>query len=266
MLKWTLNKFPLCFNVFSLKSLYKPILNPTGLFLNILGISFSIQFYTFEQFLVALFAQISTLLVLTCFMFTAIIGLTMATILTMTLYLRIGSINISFADILLPRNFNNQTWMRRYAMQYLKDHNKLCCDVNDINKWWQSVTLGVLVTMIPVHLLLMHQFLFEDIEPLIKLFYLLSLIFIFLMLFVSYYVYALISVKMHRMSKILSIIQWNIERMDLRLKLEIMTYFERLNHQKRIGLKIGTFFVMTYPILAKVLSVSLNRLIFCNSN
>ena len=138
---------------------------------------------------------------------------------------------------------------------FIEEHNDFCQLFIDYNRFWSKLYYAFFFTMIPVNLVLLHQILFEDIEWKIRVF----LGFLALLLLVEFYIiqyfFAYISYEIHKTTKLLARLQWSLKGRPfrLRIKLKLMTYFERLSCKRKIDLTIGPTFVLTFPVLFQVI-------------
>ena len=134
------------------------------------------------------------------------------------------------------------------------EHHNLCCKVNKFGKFWKEIYLAGILAECPTTLFILHLLLFETIDYYMTIMYVIILIDAFVILIVLQYFFASLSHKMHKQCKLLARIQWlfNRNNSNLRFKLKIQTYFERLSSKKRIGFSIGTLVVITFPLFAGV--------------
>ncbi len=85
--------------------------------------------------------------------------------------------------------------------------------------------------------------------------YFLELIVIFLFQFLT----ASVSTKIHKSAKYLARIQRNITKRSLfclRIKFKLLTDFERLRNNWKIGFAIGSVAVMTLPLFYRVIKIN----------
>jgi hypothetical protein len=127
--------------------------------------------------------------------------------------------------------------------QFIERHNRLCERLRDYNRFSSYLVLNQLMCVIPLNLICWHQLLFERLSLKIKIIY-----FIANISWVSYtlgfiFFSALLSLRLHSMCKRLAQIQWQLSGwiVRLRMKLKIMTYFERLSSDRKLGLTMGPF-------------------------
>ena len=138
---------------------------------------------------------------------------------------------------------------------FIIEHKNICEEIYKFNEFGKTIYLIIILTVIPMHLCLSHQFLFEDIEPVIKiLFFFIIIIEIYTIFFFQCY-FASLSSKLHKCVKILSRLQWSLNGWPfaMRPKLKLLIYFERLSSDRKIGIIIGPLGVMTYPLFCKVI-------------
>ena len=212
-----------------------------------------IKFYTPRQILLASLPILSTIVLLEALVIDGLVGGVFISITAYDFYLRINRVNTSLKEVTQPTKsllFDNYQAIR----QYIRDHNNLCNKLIKLSDFWKYLYLIFLLTVFPLTLVLCHQIMFEVMEIEIRIVFTLTNLAFYSGLFVIQCFLASLSTKMHKMCKTLSRIQWtlNSKQIDLRFKLKVMTYFERLASSQRIGFSIGSLTVVTFPLFAGV--------------
>ena len=139
--------------------------------------------------------------------------------------------------------------------RFIEEHNDFCRLFHLYNKFWSRVYLTFFLTLIPLNLIWLHTFFFEQIDQKFRIFIGFTSFVLTLMIFILQYSFAYISNQIHKNTKILSKLQWRLNGWPFRLqnKLKLMTYFERLSNTRKIGLSLGPTVVLTFPVFAQVL-------------
>ena len=154
--------------------------------------------------------------------------------------------------VLFQRSLNIHIY--KNIKQFIEEHNDFCHIFVDYNRFWSKVYFAFFFTLIPINLVLLHQILFEDIEWKIRLFLGFAAIILTLEVYIIQYIFAYISYEIHKTTKLLARLQWRLKGWPfrLRIKLKLMTYFERLSSKRKIGFTIGSTIVLTFPIFLQV--------------
>ena len=209
---------------------------------------FIIKFYTWQ--LLSL-AWIHIILELTLFIANEINGLVAAVLISITTYdfhLRVNQLNDWFKTVISK---TNEKLIDKMVNKYMTEHNRLCIKLNNLNQFWKNIWLLLLLTSFPATLALLHQVLFEDLDLILRIIFILTILTFYSVIFIVQYLLASLSAKMHKMCKTLSRIQWTLK--GLRHKLKVLTYFERLSSsQRRLGISIGSMAAITFPLFAGV--------------
>ena len=144
--------------------------------------------------------------------------------------------------------------IHRNVKQFIEEHNDFCQTFVVYNRFWCKLIFAFFFTLIPINLVLLHQILFEDIEWEIRLFLSFEAILLTLEVYIIQYIFAFISYEIHKTTKLLARLQWRLKGWPfrLRIKLKLMTYFERLNSNRKMGFTIGPTVALTYPVFHQV--------------
>ena len=138
---------------------------------------------------------------------------------------------------------------------FIIEHNMYCRELYLINKFWSKIYFMFIITIIPVNLLLLHQFLFECLEYEVKIFFGLLIVLISIGVFGVQYLWSYMSYKIHKSCVVLSQYQWRINGYPFRMrfKLNLMNYFERLSSDRKIGITMGSIYTLTFTIFFQVI-------------
>ncbi len=105
-----------------------------------------------------------------------------------------------------------------------------------------------------MNLILLYQYLFEDLKFYIQIIVLFLITIQSLTIFVFQYYFASLSASIHKPLKVLSRLQWNLNGWPFRMrtKIKLLSWFERLSSDRKIGAAIGSIAVMTFPLFSEV--------------
>ncbi len=175
------------------------------------------------------------------------------------LYLKIRNMNENIANLLKNKKINSIESIK----SALIEHNGICEEISDLNKISKSLYFTFVFVMIPINLLLLHQYLFEDLKFYIKIGALFLIIVQSIAIFFFQFYFASCSASMHKSVKILAKLQWKINGWPFRTrtKIKLLACFERLSSNRKIGFSIGSIAVMTFPLFYKVNNFFLNSFI-----
>ena len=137
------------------------------------------------------------------------------------------------------------------------EHNTFCTTLHLYNKFWSKLYLAFVLMLLPTNLMWMQQFFFEQLEPVARIFIGFTISVWLLQIFFIQLAFARMSQQSHKTVKMLSKIQWRLNGWPFRLnnKIKLMTYFERLSSNRKIGVTIGPTIVLTLPVFAQVLFI-----------
>ncbi len=147
---------------------------------------------------------------------------------------------------------------RHHIMENIKlaliEHNQLCSEIHNQNKITKKTYTYIIFILIPMNLILLYQYLFEDLKFYIKIIALFLITMQSLNIFLFQYYFASLSASIHKPLKILSRLQWNLNGWPFRMgtKIKLLSYFERLSSNRKIGVTIGSIAVMTFPLFSQV--------------
>ena len=226
-----------------------------AIFITLLSIGFNLRFYTWNQLMFALIPELVTILVLYTFYLDAFVATSFALTLVFYFLLRINQIN-SYLDQSSEKFFRNTQSSPISITKFIEEHCEFSREIKILDKFYGQLNFAFIFAMYPMSLIFLHLFLFEDIHLLSRIFYGFIIVIECVLLFGVQYFFASLSAKLHKSCKLLSKIQWTLNRRpsSLRLKLKLQAYFERLNSKKKIGISIASLTVMCYPLLSRVCS------------
>jgi hypothetical protein len=138
---------------------------------------------------------------------------------------------------------------------FICEHNQICTQLLNYNKFWKKLYFSFIFTIIPMNLCVLHQFLFENLKFYIRAVFGLSILIQLIVIFFIQFLVASLSSKIHKTGKRLSRLQWKINGWPFRArpKIKILTTFERLSSDRKIGFTIGSLAVMTFPLFYRVI-------------
>jgi hypothetical protein len=153
---------------------------------------------------------------------------------------------------------------------FICEHNQICTQLLKYNQFWKKLYFSFIFTIIPMNLFYLHQFLFENQNFYIRAVFGISILLHITVIFFVQFLVASLSSKIHKTGKRLSRFQWKINGWPFRArtKIKILTTFERLSSDRKIGFTIGSLAVMTFPLFYRVINfvfllLSKNKLKYC---
>ncbi len=172
-------------------------------------------------------------------------------------YFRVRAENINkIIDDLIDSNQMSGHQISSAIKSFICEHNQICTQLFNYNQFWKKLHFVFIFTVIPMNLNSLHQFLFENMEFYMRAVFGLSILIQLIVIFFTQFLIASLSSKVHKTGKRLSRLQWKINGWPFRArtKIKILTTFERLSSDRKIGLSIGSLAVMTFPLFYKVIS------------
>ena len=133
----------------------------------------------------------------------------------------------------------------------IEDMDFICSKISKYNKFWKSVVLYFILTMIPVNLCSMNQLIWSDLNFYVIILTVLFIVYTWIFIFFISYCMATISYHIHNNIDDLLSIQYKIIG-NVHLKVKLLNSFERISNAKKIGFEVKNLFVMTYPTLYRV--------------
>ena len=195
---------------------------------------------------------LTTVILLFVLELNGLVASALLTIMSYELNLKINQINNTFKNI--TKN-SKRIIIYKNIVKYISSHHKLINRVYILSDFWKDFNLIMILVVFPINLIMMHQLLFEEANIFLQVLYVLGSMITYFTLFLIQFLFASISLKIHKMHKTLPYFQWllNGREFSLNFKLKLLMYFERLNtNNKRIGFSIGSLAVTTFPLFAKV--------------
>ena len=233
-------------------------------FLTVIGfilihISIVIRFYTFGTFLESILPQIFAQISIQAVLFDMWVAVLAGVVMIYMGILIMKTLNRKMENIFTKKKQNNIK-IHKSIKQFIEEHNDFCQLYNDYNKFWSKLYLAFVLTIIPLNLLWLHQFLFESLDTMNKIVIGLSSIMMCFVIVIVQFFIALLSSRIHKSTKLLARLQWRLNGWPFRLqtKLRLMTYFERLSSSRKVGLSIGPIIVLTYPVFYQVILLILD--------
>ncbi len=208
------------------------------------------EFYNWIQLLKALVCLTLNMALFISSVINGFLTMAIVYIIQYYLHLKIRNMNQNIANLLKKKKINSIESIK----SALFEHNGICEEISDLNKISESLYFTFIFVMIPINLLLLHQYLFEDLKFYIKICALFFLVVQSIAIFLFQFYIASISSSMHKPRQNLLKLQWKINGWPFRTrtKIKLLTCFERLSSNRKIGFSIGSLAVMTFPLFYKV--------------
>ena len=216
------------------------------------------RFYTFNTFLVSLPSQVITDFGLHLFLYDLWIAVHSLVLFIYSGHLYLANTNRKITNI---HNKNILAFKRvvRFHIhnnikQFLYEHNQFCMTLSQYNKFWSNIFLAFILSLIAISLMYMEQFFFEPINTDIKILIGLITFTWIALISITQLAFAYLSKRIHQTAVPLSRLQWRLNGWPFRVnnKIKLMTYFERLSSNKKIGITLGPTVAMTIPIFSQV--------------
>ena len=166
----------------------------------------------------------------------------------------LGNINAKFIRFIRDSKRKNRFLLHQELTQYLYDNNEICRLFLTYNKFWKKPYFTQFLTMVPLSLIWLHTIMFERVSMEAKYYIAFVTLVTVMGIFVIIYFLAYLSKQVHKSTKLLAQVQWNVKGWPFRLstKLKLMAYFERLSAYKKIGFTLGPTVTITFPVFAQV--------------
>ena len=135
----------------------------SGFFITLSFASVFLEFLTFKQMVTALPA--SVLMSIGCYylIFDFYIAVSLLYLIFYYFQLRCIKVNKKLLNLYSDVELDN-----RSAEAVISDHNSICSQIANYNKFWQKHYSGIIFTVIPISLVLLHQVLFEELKLAIR--------------------------------------------------------------------------------------------------
>ena len=168
----------------------------------------------------------------------------------------IKKINSIILNIDRPiRLFVKHQYIHRTTCKFIIMHNHFCHTMYKLNFLFSRLLLlACLLLSMPSNLINLQQILVENVELEWKLFQAITSMSVLLVSCMIQYWLAYLSKEAHRTTVHLSRLQWRIngQPFGLRHKIKLMSYFERLSSNRKIGITMGPTITLTMNIFAQV--------------
>ena len=211
-------------------------------------------YYTITEFLISLPIQIITIITINVLLIDCFVCVAISMTIVYYFLLKITSINKMLNNLVISKHQNLLINSTQTIYYYITEHHNICKTFNKFNNCWKRLYLTFFLTIVPVSLTFLHQLLFENIIVTVRMIYVIALIGIYNVLFLINYLLGLYSLRLHKMCKKLPRLQWhiNVWPFRMRFKLKLLMCFERLSSNRKLGVNIGSYAVMTFPTFSKV--------------
>ncbi len=218
-------------------------------------INIIIRYYNWQLFLKSFLIQIMSWVPLYIFtldsMRTAVFGF----LIVYYFRVRAEKINKIINDLIVSNQMSGHQ-ISSAIKSFICEHNQICTQLLSYNQFWKKLYFSFIFTVIPMNLCYLHQFLFENQKFYIRAVIGFSIVIQLIVIFFFQFLIASISSKIHKTGKRLSRLQWKINGWPFRTrtKIKILTTFERLSSDRKIGFTIGSLAVMTFPLFYRVIN------------
>ena len=222
----------------------------------IIWIIILIRFYTLITFMQSLLFHLINFGVYVIFIYTSSMFLAGISAITYVGMVFIQTTNeyllclINKQDIM----FINHIVLATGVQKFIIPHNTFCQLYYIIFKLMSKLLLAYFMTLMPLNLILIHQFLFEELALEYKLYSVLLIGMMTLTTIITQYTVAHLSLLTHRTAVPLSRLQLRLKGLPfgLRHKIKVMSYFERLSSNRKFGITIGPTITLTMPVFSQV--------------
>ena len=213
------------------------------------------KYYTIKIFAISIFF-LSFYSILFTMIFDVIIMITFFILIMLTMKKFIEKtneiiLNINCPNKLFQSNINILNSIRKFIML----HNHYSTIMYKINYLYSRLLLACLLLCMPANLIIINFSLFENTALEVKLLISCLAFNISGLMIILLYVLAYLSKESHRTTIHLSRLQWRIngQPFGLRHKIKLMSYFERLSSNRKIGITIGPTVTLTMNIFFQVI-------------
>jgi hypothetical protein len=209
-----------------------------------------VEFYSWELLFKSLISLIIIVIHLITIAIDALTAIVLVCITQYYLHLKSQKINDSIKSLVNANQHNIMGTIK----SALIEHNELCSEIHNHNKITKTLYFYVIFNNIPINLFVLHQYLFEDLKFYVQIIVLFVITIQSLVIFLFQYYFASLSASIHKPLKILSRLQWNLNGWPFRMrtKIKLLTCFERLSSNRKVGFSIGSIAVMTFPLFSQV--------------
>jgi hypothetical protein len=209
-----------------------------------------VEFYSWKLLFKSLIWMTITTILLIIVVIDAITLMALVYVAQYYCHLKSHKINDSIKSLV---NVNQHNIMENIKSALI-EHNQLCLQIHNNNKITKKTYTYLIFILIPMNLILLYQYLFEDLKFYIQIIVLFLITIQSLSIFVFQYYFASLSASIHKPLNILSRLQWNLNGWPFRMrtKIKLLSYFERLSSDRKVGITIGSIAVMTFPLFFQV--------------
>ena len=223
--------------------------------LGYLGIS--IEFYSLKLYLYSLPSGIHVLIVCYYLCYDSHLASTFLYLIFYFLNLRIESLNQRLDQLIEKYRELNARNITRMATKLIEEHNSICKQIGDFNRFWSKYLFYMLLSLMPLSLFMLNQVIFKEMQVLYKMMNVLAVIIAWLFIFVISYFASMVSESLKKTAKKLFKLEMIVDQNKnkssdrLRTKLVAMSAFERVTN-RYIGFSVGPMFVINKSTLSKV--------------
>ena len=163
-------------------------------------------------------------------------------------------------SIIINMNRGNKLFHRHITIidstrKFIMLHNHFSTIIYKINFLYSRLLFFWLLLCMPPNLINIQLLFFENTDLAIKFLFAWLAFYTSLFMILLLYLMAYLSKESHRTTIHLSRLQWRIngQPFGLRHKIKLMSYFERLSSNKKIGITIGPTVTLTMNLFSQVL-------------
>ena len=221
---------------------------------SLIHIAILIKWYDLETLVISSHIQILAYITMCYFMYDLCIVWIFSGCFGGMMVIMLHNINTKFIRFNSDQKRKNRFLLHRELRQYLSDHNEICRLFLTYNQFWKTPFFTQFLTMVPLSLILLQTIMFEQVSIEVKYYIAVVTLILVISIFMLQYFYAYLSKQVHKSTKLLAQVQWQVKGWPFRLstKLKLMAYFERLNANKKIGVTLGPTVTVTFPVFAQV--------------
>ena len=163
--------------------------------------------------------------------------------------------------------FQNNITILNTIRKFIMLHNHYSTIMYKINFLCSRLLLACSILCMPPNLIVIHLLFFENSDLVTKFLFVWIAFNSSIIIILILYAMANLSKESHRTTVHLSRLQWRIngQPFGLRYKIKLMSYFERLSSNRKIGITIGPTVTLTMNLFSQVLFQYKNIFIFYDS-
>jgi hypothetical protein len=155
------------------------------------------------------------------------------------------------------------------AKQFIEGQNDICRQLSSINSFFKTPYAVTLIIGFPMSLTLFHQILFEDLTLIWRMFFIVTVFFSWVFIFIINGESAKVSKAIHSTGNGLPLLQWKMKAGSIRknplssqffarisrmtsTKIKLLSCQERVSGPREIGFTIRSLYTLTFPFFYRV--------------